>query len=90
MGALEALKPGKSKDVTVVINGREKSVPKGDITYNDLINLAFDNPPTGEFICFTVAYRKGPSPKQSGTLTEGKSVKAKKGMIFDVTYTDKS
>ncbi|WNK00452.1 multiubiquitin domain-containing protein [Thalassospiraceae bacterium LMO-JJ14] len=90
MGALEALKPGKSKEVTIIVNGREKSVPKGEITFNELIQLAFDDPPTGEFICFTVAYRKGPSPNQSGTLSDGEAIKVKKGMIFDVKYTDKA
>jgi len=52
--------------------------------------LAFENPPTGEFICFTITYRKGHGNKPDGNLAEGELVKVKDGMIFNVTATDKS
>jgi len=39
---------------------------------------------------FTITFRKGPNANPKGTLTEGGSVKVKKGMIFDVTATDRS
>jgi len=82
--------PAKSpKETAIVVNGREKSVPKGAISYDTLITLAYENPPTGEFICFTITYRRGHGNKQ-GTLDEGDSVKTKNGMIFNVTATDKS
>ena len=81
-------KPDK-KDVTIIVNGREKTVPKTDLTSGDLVKLAFDDPPTGEFICFTITYRRGHGNKE-GTLAEGESVKVKDGMIFNVTATDKS
>jgi Multiubiquitin len=80
----------KDKDITIIVNGREKTVPKGDLNSDQLVNLAFDDPPTGEFICFTITYRKGHGNKPEGTLAEDESVKAKKGMIFNVTATDKS
>ena len=79
-----------SQTVSIIVNGREKTVPKREISFEDLIKLAYENPPTGEFICFTVAYRKEPARHKTGTLTEGETVKIKKGMIFDVTFTDKS
>ncbi len=88
-------KPGKGeghdKTVTIIVNGREKEVPKNDeLSFDELVSLAFDNPPTGEFICFTITYRKGHGNKPEGTLPEGESVKVKDGMIFNVTATDKS
>ena len=78
------------KDVTIVVNGREKVVTKAELTSNQLVALAFDNPPTGEFVCFTITYRRGHGNKPEGTLAEGESVKVKDGMIFNVTATDKS
>ncbi len=81
-------KPDKN-EVTIIVNGREKSVPKTELTSDDLVNLAFDDPPTGEFICFTITYRRGQGNKE-GTLAEGESVKVKDGTIFNVTATDKS
>lgn len=82
---------GHDKAVTIIVNGREKEVPKNDeLSFDELVALAFENPPQGEFICFTITYRKGHGDKPEGTLPEGESVKAKKGMVFNVTYTDKS
>lgn len=84
-------KPDESKDITIIVNGREKTVPKNDdLTFNELVVLAFDNPPSGENIVFTITYRKGHGNKPEGSLAEGESVKAKDGMIFNVTPTDKS
>ena len=80
----------EKKDVTIIVNGREKTVPKMDLTSEQLVNLAFDDPPKGEFICFTITYRRGQGNKPEGTLAEGESVKIKDGMIFNVTATDKS
>ena len=78
------------KQVTIVVNGREKTVEKGELTFDQLVALAFDDPPTGEFICFTITYRRGQGNKPEGTLAEGETVKVKEGMIFNVTATDKS
>jgi hypothetical protein len=76
--------------VTIIVNGREKTVSEKELSFDQLVKLAFDNPPTGEFICFTITYRRGEGNKPEGTLSEGESVKVKKGMIFNVTATDKS
>lgn len=80
----------QSKEVTIIVNGREKVVEKGELTFDQVVALAFDDPPTGEFICFTITYRRGQGNKPEGTLAEGESVKVKDGMIFNVTATDKS
>jgi len=78
------------KEIVIVVNGREKTVTGKELTFAELVALAFDNPPTGENIVFTITYRRGHGEKPEGTLTEGESVKIKKGMIFNVTATDKS
>ena len=84
-------RPGKAdKDVTIIVNGRKKTVSEKELSFDQLIKLAFDNPPTGEFICFTITYRRGRGDKPEGTLSEGESVKIKRGMVFNVTATDKS
>lgn len=81
---------GRDKTFTIIVNGREKTVTERELTADDLVKLAFENPPTGEFICFTITYRRGQGNKPEGTLEEGETVKLKKGMIFNVTATDKS
>ncbi len=78
------------KEFTIVVNGRQKVVKGKELTYAQIIALAFDNPPTGENVSFTITYRKGEGNKPEGTLVEGETVKTKEGMIFNVTPTNKS
>lgn len=78
-------------EVTIVVNGRKKEVAGKQISYTEVVNLAFDNnPPSGPYIVITVTYRKGPGPRPDGELEQGETVKIKDGMIFNVTATDKS
>ena len=79
------------KTVTIVVNGRQKTVPKNELlTFDAVVKLAFDNPPTGDGVQFTVQYTRGEGNKPTGTLVEGQSVKVKEGMEFDVTPTNRS
>jgi hypothetical protein len=77
--------------VTIVVNGKAKVVPKNEeLSFWDVVKLAFENPQTGDGIQYTVQYTRGHGNKPSGTLVEGQSVKAKDGMEFDVTSTNRS
>src|SRR3546814_7377380 len=60
------------------------------ISFEELVALAFPQPPTGPQVCFTVSYRKGPPPRPEGSLLPGQSVHVIEGMTFHVTATDKS
>lgn len=75
---------------TIIVNGREKQVEQECISFEEVVNLAYDNnPPHGENVVITVTYSRGEHGKQ-GTLLPGESVKVKRGMIFNVTATDRS
>jgi hypothetical protein len=89
MTAIEAAKD-KIKTATIIVNGRERAVAKEDLTFDDVVALAFDPVPTGENVDITVTYRRGQGHKPEGQLKPGESVKVKDGMIFDVTATDRS
>lgn len=79
------------KTVTIIVNGRPKEIDKNaDLTYEQIVALAFPNPPTGQNVQFTVQYTRGQGNKPSGVLIEGQSVKVKDGMVFDVTATNRS
>jgi hypothetical protein len=91
--------PGRSGDAhgagghsttTIIVNTREKVVEGKEVTYDQIVALAFENPPTGENIEITATYRDGPGQNKEGTLQPGQTVHIKKDMIFDVTATDKS
>lgn len=74
----------------IIVNGRPKIVTEKKLSFTEIVALAFDNPPSGPNIMFTITYRKGPHKNQEGTLLEGKTIKIKNGMVFNVTATDKS
>lgn len=78
------------KLVTIIVNTKEHRVEKDEISYEEVVKLAyptatFDNPD----ISYIVNYKRGHGDKE-GSLTKGHSVKVKEGMIFNVTETNKS
>jgi len=75
--------------ITIIVNARKKTVPGPDVTFEQIVGLAFDTPPGGENLTITVAFRKGVDG-QEGTMRPGESIKVKEGMIFDVTATNRS
>jgi hypothetical protein len=78
------------KTYNIIVNSRPKVVSQHKLTFDELIALAFDNPPTGENVAFTITYERGQGNKPEGTLLEGEDVTVKEGMIFIVTPTDRS
>src|SRR5262245_35958345 len=77
-----------TKEFTIIVNGRQKKVTEDTLTYDQIVNLAFDNnPPKGPNVVITVTYK---SEGKHATLLPGGSVEIKNGMIFNVTATDKS
>ena len=81
---------GHNKDVRIIVNGREKVVTGKEISFDQVVALAFAQPPTGPNIVITVTYHRGHGGKPEGSLLPGGTVMVKEGMIFDVTSTDKS
>ncbi len=79
----------KAHEVTIIVNGRERTVEEKEVSFEEAVELAFTSPPTGDNVVITVAYRKA-AGNRSGDLLPGQSVKVKEGTIFDVTATDKS
>ncbi|HEX8779861.1 MAG TPA: multiubiquitin domain-containing protein [Nocardioides sp.] len=83
--------PKPPKTVTIVVNGVQHIVEKKDeLTFDEVVDLAFNPRPTGPNWYFTVGYRRGHGNKPEGSLIKGQSVTVKDGMVFNVTATDKS
>ncbi len=80
------------KTATVIVNGTPKEVSAKELTFEQVVELAFPNNPWGNpNTIYTVAYRRGEGNKPQGSMVQGgEPVKVKDGMIFDVTPTDKS
>lgn len=81
----------KDKDITIIVNTREKTVSQKELTFAEIIALAYENPPSGADVMFTVNYRRGHGNKPEGTMVETDApLKLKEGMIINVSATDKS
>ena len=79
----------EKKAVTIIVNTKPHEVEKEKICFVDVVTLS--GLPGGEYIVFTVTYRRGQGNKPEGSLVEGgECVPVKDGMIFNVTRTDKS
>lgn len=74
----------------IFVNTVEEYVRPGKISFSELARLAFPNLEVTPNTELTVTFRKGQNDGPAGSLISDESVKVKKGMIFDVTATDKS
>ncbi|MEW8350288.1 MAG: multiubiquitin domain-containing protein [Candidatus Thiodiazotropha taylori] len=89
-GGVEHIYSQKPEKICIFINTEETLVEPSEISFEELVQLAFPDFPVGPNTSFTVSYRKGPEINPEGTLINGESVTITKGMIFNVTATDKS
>lgn len=78
------------KSTTIIINGRPKEVAAKDLSFVEIVRLAFDDAVFNDVTIYTITFKRGHGDKSEGTLVEGESVKVKEGMIFNVARTDKS
>ena len=81
----------KDKEFTIIVNTRQKTVSQEELTFAEIIALAYETPPTGAAVMFTVTYRRGHGNKPEGTMVEADApLKLKEGMIINISATDKS
>lgn len=80
---------GHNKEFKIYVNGRERTVSEKEISFKEVVVLAFGIYEEKETIVYTVTYSKG-EDRHEGTMTKGMTVKVKEGMIFNATRTDKS
>lgn len=81
--------PGQNKEFRIIVNAREKIFKGREISFYQVVELAFGTVSTNPNIVYSVTYKRGHGNKE-GTMDKGDTVKVKDGMIFDVTQTDKS
>ncbi len=83
--------PG-DKGYKIIINGVLKTIEKEEISFEELVALAFsDGLPETQYTRYVVTYKDAVGRKTEGNLAKGEVVKVKKeGTQFDVERTDKS
>ena len=82
--------PGQDKQFTIVVNAREKTFTGREISFNQVVELAFGSVSQNPNIVYSVTYKRGEGNKPEGSMEKGDTVKIKDGMIFNVTPTTQS
>lgn len=78
---------GKTKTVTIIVNTRPQPWPEKEITFEQVVELAFPGQPYDP-AGTTVEYSRGLGKDKS--LRPGESVHVKDGMVFDVEPANRS
>jgi hypothetical protein len=77
------------RPVTIIINTRPHPWDSKDITFEQVVALAYPGQPV-DGQDFTVRYSRGPNGHGPGSLTPGHGVEVKDGMVFDAYRTSRS
>ena len=78
--------------ITIIVNGVDKVLPVGttQLSYDDVVRLAFGTSPNSPNTLYTVVFSNGPVENRKGTMVRGSIVHVKRGMIFNVGCSNKS
>lgn len=77
-------------EVIIIVNGSSKKWEKKQISFVELIILAYGTYVDKPTMVYTVAYEDGPKQNSEGSMVKGQVVFVKNKMIFHATATDKS
>ena len=80
----------EKKTVTIYVNTDEQQVEHGKLTFQQIVKLAYPDKTGDANILFKVSYRLGRGHSELKTLAEGGDVEAQDGMIFNVSYENRS
>jgi hypothetical protein len=80
----------KSAEFVIIVNGREKVWKKRQITFEEVVALAFPNNVNYESSAYTVIYSGGPKQNPKGSMVKGDTVFVTNKMNFNVTATNRS
>lgn len=79
-----------SKEITIVVNGRNKTWNDKTISFRQVIELAFGKCDDNGRTAYTVVYKNGEGKKPEGSMVAGETIHVKDKMIFNVTATNRS
>ncbi len=74
----------------IIVNGRRRQVEFNELTFNELVDLAFDDPARGPQILFTITFRNAAHRLENGELDPGRTLRVQEDTEIDVTRTDQS
>lgn len=80
----------EKKTITIYVNTEPFEVEHGKLTFQQFVKLAYPKEAGNPKLLFKITYRRGQGHSDLMTLAEGDKVEAQEGMIFNVTYENRS
>lgn len=81
---------GAEKGFRIIVDGTAYTVPTDEVSFDEVVNLAYPDGGRGDLITYTVTFYEGGGRPPEGALSEGEKAKVKDGTVFNVTRTDRS
>ena len=78
------------KEIQIVVNGTSHVVQTDEVTFDNVVDLAYPDGARGDLVTYTVTFYDGAGRPPEGVLAEGEKAKVKNGTVFNVTRTDRS
>lgn len=78
------------KEITIIVNGRNKTWSEKTISFQQVVELAFGKYEDNGVTAYTATYKKGEGNKPEGSMVKDETIHVKDKMIFNVTATNKS
>ena len=78
------------KGIQIIVDGTPHVVPTDEVTFDEVVNLAYPGGGRGDLITYTVTFYDGGGRPLEGALVEGEKAKVRDGTVFNVTRTDRS
>lgn len=81
---------GSDKRFDIVVNGTPYAVTSDEVSFDQVVDLAYPDGGRGPLITYTVNFYNGAGRPHEGKLTKGQEAKVGDGTVFNVTRTDRS
>ena len=78
------------KGFDIIVNGTNHSVPNDEVSFDQVVDIAYPDGGRGPLITYTVDFFNGAGRPPEGKLTKNQKAKVKDGTVFNVTRTDRS
>lgn len=75
--------------LTIVVNTNDVVAPSRELTYAQVVALAYPSDTPAENVGYTITFSKAQKPHE-GSLAEGQTVTIRHGTIFNVHRTTRS
>ena len=82
--------PDTDKDFDIIVNGTNHPVPNDEVSFDQVVDIAYPDGGRGPLIKYTVDFYNGAGRPPEDKLTENQKAKVKDGTVFNVTRTDRS